>query len=174
VTISSAAGPDVISTLYADHQPWLRAWLRKKLGCVDQAADLAQDTFLRVLSSQQALPALNEPRAFLTTIAQRVLSNYWRRQKLEQAYLEALALAPLHFELSPEERSILLEALIELDQVLNGLPLLVKRAFLLTQLDGLGHAETAELLGISVRTVKRHIVKAGLQCYFGSTAVDLI
>ncbi|MBB5610731.1 MULTISPECIES: sigma-70 family RNA polymerase sigma factor [unclassified Janthinobacterium] len=174
MTISSAIRPESIGTLYADHHPWLRAWLRKKLGCIDQAADLAQDTFLRVLSSQQALPALNEPRAFLTTIAQRVLSNHWRRQKLEQAYLDALMLAPPHFELSPEERSILLEALIELDQVLNGLPLLVKRAFLLTQLDGLGHAETAELLGISVRTVKRHIVKAGLQCYFGTTAMDLV
>lgn len=168
MTISSATRPESIGTLYADHHPWLRAWLRKKLGCVDQAADLAQDTFLRVLSSQQPPPLLNEPRAFLTTIAQRVLSNHWRRQKLEQAYLEALKLAPHQFELSPEERTILLESLIELDNLLDGLPPVVKRAFLLTQLDGLSHAETAEALGISVRSVKRHIVKAGHQCYFGS------
>jgi len=137
---------------------------------MDQAADLAHDTFLRILSAQEPLAALNEPRAFLTTIAQRVLANHWRRQKLELAYLDALAQLPQQFELSPEERTILLESLVELDNLLDGLPAVVKRAFLLTQLDGLSHAEVGQALGISISTVKRYIVKAGHQCYFGGLA----
>jgi len=32
--------------LYTDHQGWLQAWLRKKLGNAHQAADLAHDTFV--------------------------------------------------------------------------------------------------------------------------------
>ena len=37
--------------LYSEHHGWLQNWLRGKLGCAADAADLAQDTFLRILLS---------------------------------------------------------------------------------------------------------------------------
>lgn len=151
--------------LYSDHHRWLCGWLRKKLGCAHRAADLAHDTFLRLLAREEAI-AIQEPRAFLTTVAQRVLANHWRREQIERAYLEALAQMPLSLAPSPEERAILLETLFEIDRLLAGLPTPVKRAFLLSQLDGLGQAEIATQLGISVTTVKRYLVRAGTQCYF--------
>ena len=40
-----------VEVLYNDHHHWLTGWLRRKLGCPDNAADLAQDTFIRVLSA---------------------------------------------------------------------------------------------------------------------------
>ncbi|MDW3685580.1 sigma-70 family RNA polymerase sigma factor [Cupriavidus sp. CV2] len=151
--------------LYSDHHRWLCGWLRKKLGCTHRAADLAHDTFLRLLAREEAI-AIQEPRAFLTTVAQRVLANHRRREQIERAYLEALALRPQPLAPSPEERAILLETLFEIDRLLAGLPTPVKRAFLLSQLDGLGQAEIATQLGISVTTVKRYLVRAGTQCYF--------
>lgn len=154
-----------VNTLYVEHHSWVFSWLWKKLGCREQAADLSQDTFVRLLKKQQVL-ALNEPRAFLTTIAQRVLANYWRRELLESAYLDALASLPAQFVMSEEERYLVFEALAEIDRLLDGLPLDVKRAFLLSQLDGLKQAEIAEQLNISVTTVKRHLVRATAQCYF--------
>ncbi|MGO4152422.1 sigma-70 family RNA polymerase sigma factor [Cupriavidus sp. YAF13] len=152
-------------TLYSDHHRWLCGWLRKKLGCTHRAADLAHDTFLRLLAREEAI-AIQEPRAFLTTVAQRVLANHWRREQIERAYLEALAQLPQPLAPSPEDRAILLETLFEIDRLLAGLPTPVKRAFLLSQLDGLGQAEIATQLGISVTTVKRYLVRAGTQCYF--------
>jgi RNA polymerase sigma-70 factor (ECF subfamily) len=68
--------------------------------------------------------------------------------------------------LSPETRAMLLETLVELDRLLDGLLPIVRRAFLLSQLDGQTHAQVAETLGISVPTVKRYIVKALQRCYF--------
>ncbi|MCW0038470.1 RNA polymerase subunit sigma, partial [Acinetobacter baumannii] len=91
-----------VATLYTDHHGWLQGWLRKKLGDVHQAADLAHDTFVRLLARDEPVQA-REPRAFLTTVAQRVLANHYRRQQLERAYLEALAQAPQSFAISPEE-----------------------------------------------------------------------
>ncbi|MCK9801212.1 RNA polymerase subunit sigma [Pseudomonas chlororaphis] len=154
-----------VETLYSAHHGWLNSWLRRKLGCPDSAADLAQDTFMRVLTARET-PTLIEPRAFLTTIAKRVLSNHYRRQDLERAYLEALAQMPEQSAPSEEERAIILQTLMELDQLLDGLPRLVKRAFLLAQVDGLSYGEIAKELGISIATVKRHLNKAALRCYF--------
>ena len=153
-----------VEVLYNDHHHWLTGWLRRKLGCPDNAADLAQDTFIRVLSAREA-PTLIEPRAFLTTVAKRVLFNFYRRQDLERAYLEALAQMPEHVAPSEEDRAIILQTLLELDQLLDGLPKQVKRAFLLAQLDGLTYAQIGAQLGISIATVKRHLTKAAMRCY---------
>ncbi|WP_276204144.1 sigma factor, partial [Delftia tsuruhatensis] len=40
--------PDV-ATLYSDHHGWLLGWLRKRLGNAFDAADLTQDTYVRLL-----------------------------------------------------------------------------------------------------------------------------
>ena len=156
---------NTVEVLYHDHHHWLTGWLRRKLGCPDNAADLAQDTFIRVLSAREA-PTLIEPRAFLTTVAKRVLFNFYRRQDLERAYLETLAQMPEHVAPSEEDRAIILQTLLELDQLLDGLPKQVKRAFLLAQLDGLTYAQIGAQLGISIATVKRHLTKAAMRCYF--------
>lgn len=154
-----------VEGLYNAHHNWLTGWLRRRLGCPHNAADLAQDTFVKVLLARET-PQLVEPRAFLTTIAKRVLCNHYRRQELERAYYQALAELPEAVAPSEEERAIILETLVELDQLLDGLPILVKRAFLLAQIDGLTHNEIAARLSISVATVKRHLTKAAMRCYF--------
>ncbi|WP_327438843.1 sigma-70 family RNA polymerase sigma factor [Pseudomonas donghuensis] len=151
--------------LYLDHHNWLTGWLRRRLGCPDSAADLAQDTFMRLLQARET-PLLNEPRAFLTTVAKRVLCNHYRRQDLERAYLQALAQLPEALAPSEEHRAIIFETLLELDRLLDGLPLAVKRAFLMAQVDGLGYSEIAAQLGISLATVKRYLSKAAMRCYF--------
>ncbi|KQQ50746.1 sigma-70 family RNA polymerase sigma factor [Pseudomonas syringae] len=154
-----------VEGLYQAHHSWLTTWLRRRLGCPDNAADLAQDTFVKVLMARDT-PQLIEPRAFLTTIAKRVLSNHYRRQDLERAWYQALAELPESVAPSEEERAIIFETLVELDRLLDGLPLPVKRAFVLSQVDGLSHGEIAAQLGISIATVKRHLNKAALRCYF--------
>lgn len=42
---------DVVGSLCGDHHHWLHGWLRRKLGCAQVAADLAHDTFVRLISS---------------------------------------------------------------------------------------------------------------------------
>lgn len=164
--MAAEAGPHHdIHALYSHHHRWLLGWLHRKVGCWHRSADLAHDTFMRLLDREE-MPSILEPRAFLTTVAQRVMANQWRRDKLEQAYLEALAQQPPEFAPSVEERAILLETLQEIATLLDGLPVAVKRAFLMAQLDGMAQADIAAALGVSVTTVKRYLVRAGTQCYF--------
>ncbi|WP_445764953.1 sigma-70 family RNA polymerase sigma factor [Pseudomonas sp. RIT-To-2] len=155
----------LIEGLYLSHQGWLTQWLRRRLGCPDSAADLAQDTFLRLLAARET-PAIKEPRAFLTTVAKRVLFNHYRRQDVERAYLQAIAQLPEAVAPCEEHKAIILETLLELDRLLDGLPSPVRRAFLLAQVDGLSYAEIGEQLGLSIATVKRHLNRAAMRCYF--------
>ncbi|MBK4990795.1 sigma-70 family RNA polymerase sigma factor [Pseudomonas sp. S60] len=154
-----------VEGLYNAHHSWLTAWLRRRLGCPHSAADLAQDTYVRLLQAREA-PQLAEPRAFLTTVAKRVLCNHYRRQELERAYLQALAQVPEAVAPSEEHKAIIFDTLLELDRLLDGLAPLVRQAFLLAQVDGLGQGEIARKLGISLATVKRYLSKAAMRCYF--------
>ena len=157
--------PPAIVDLYLEHHGWLHRWLRRKLDCVDQAADLAQDTFVRVMSSQRADPARwREPRAYLTTVARNLVNDHWRRQALERSYLDALALQPEAQGISPEARQLVIETLVRIDQCLATLPLLTRRIFLRSQIDGLIYADIAREMGVSLITVKRHMSAAFLAC----------
>lgn len=164
------AQKQAIYSLYSDHYGWLRNWLQRKLGCAYQAADLTHDTFVRLLTSPH-VESIVEPRAFLTTVAKRVLANHYRRREIERAYLDALAILPEPRTPSPEARAIVLETLVEIDLMLDGLPVLAKQVFLLAQVDGLPYAGIAKELGISVSTVKRYLLKAARFCYFGIAAI---
>ena len=150
--------------LYRDHRGWLETWLSKRLGNGCDAADLSQDTFLRVLASSQRIAELQEPRAYLLTVGKRLLSNFYQRRSLEQAYLAALALMPEDCAPSPEQRWLLLETLQALDELLDGLPRAVRRAFLWSQLEGLTYAQIAERLQVSERTIKRYMAQAYEHC----------
>lgn len=154
----------VAHTLYAEHHPWLQGWLRRRLGCQHQAADLAQDTFVRLLRGREAPQPIEEPRAFLTTLAQRVLFNFWRRRDLEQAYLDALSQQPQAVALSAEDYAMVREAVEALDRLLDGLPPKVREAFLLNRLEGLTHVEIARRLRLSVATIERYMKQAVLHC----------
>jgi RNA polymerase sigma-70 factor (ECF subfamily) len=152
-----------VHTLYEEHHGWLCGWLRKRLGCVDHAADLAQDTFIRVLSQRKA-PELREPRAYLSTIARSLMIDMFRRRTLEQAYLTTLAAIPEPVDVSPETRELIIETLMEIDRLLDGLGERTREIFLLAQLDGLSYVEIGRRLQVSVNTVKKHAVRALTHC----------
>lgn len=152
-----------VHSLYTDHHSWLCGWLRKRLGCIDHAADLAQDTFIRVLTQRNA-PQLREPRAYLSTIARSLMIDMFRRRALEQAYLETLAARPEALDISPETRFLIIETLLEIDQLLDGLGSRTREIFLMSQLDGLSYVEIARQLEVSVNTVKKHAVRALMHC----------
>jgi len=160
---SKALPPADIEQLYGDHHGWLKGWLRNRIGNSADAADLAQDTFVRVLSLRQ-LPALREPRHYLVTIARGLLIDKARRRVLEQAYLDALAARPEPVQISPETHHQIIEALLAIDELLDGLGVRTRQIFLMVQLDGLSYVEVGKRLGLSVTTVKNHLAKALMQC----------
>ncbi|MGY2261599.1 sigma-70 family RNA polymerase sigma factor [Pseudomonas sp. SDO55104_S430] len=152
-----------VEALYVGHQGWLYGWLQRKLGNRVDAADLMHDTFTRILAGK-SLPDLAEPRAYLTCVAKGILVNWYQRQALERAYLSALEQMPESLAPSPEQRFLILETLHEVDAMLDSLPILVKRAFLLSQIGGMKYHDIATKLDVSLITVKRYMKQAFVQC----------
>lgn len=154
-----------VNHLYCEHHSWLNGWLRKRLGNAFDAADLTQDTFVRVIKARSALD-IREPRPYLSRIAKGLLIDLFRRRSLEQAYLEALAALPQAQHPSLEEQAIMLQALVEIDRLLQGLGPKVRQVFMLSQFDGLTYPQIAEQLNISVRSVNNYMAKAMEHCCF--------
>lgn len=154
----------IVGELYSQHHSWVVQLLRRKLGDRESALDLAQDTFVRILRSEK-LPPIREPRAYLNIVASRLCIEYYRRQALERAYMDSLALLEPELWPSPETRLLVIEALDEVGRVLDGLGSKVREIFLLSQLDGLTYPQIAEQMGLSVNSVQKAMLKALRHCY---------
>jgi len=137
------------------------------LGCREQAADMVQETFCRLLSLSDAdLKALQTPRAYLTTTATRLLIDQARRQKIEQAYLEALALTHAeNYVSSPEQHLEVIETLTLIAAMLDSMADKPRQAFMLSRLENMTYAEIGVVLGVSVSMVKQYIAKAMVHCH---------
>lgn len=153
-----------VQSLYSNHHGWLNSWLRARLGNSADAADVAQDTFMRLLQRTGQLD-LQAPRAFLRTIARGLVIDLWRREELHRAYLDSVALLPAAEVPSPEARELLLELLEAIARMLDGLKPKVRQAFLLAQCEGMPYQQIAETLGVSLRSVERYIADALYHCY---------
>ncbi|MBB4866285.1 RNA polymerase sigma-70 factor (ECF subfamily) [Pseudomonas nitritireducens] len=161
--MTDALSQQALHQLYSDHHGWLHQWLRRKLGCREQAADLAQDTFVRVIT-QRKLLELRQPRAYLTTVARSLVIDHYRRRTLEQAYLETLAALPEPVQISPQTRCIIIETLLEIDALLDGMGARPREIFLMAQLDGLSFVEIGRRLELSANSVRKHFVRAMTHC----------
>jgi RNA polymerase sigma factor (sigma-70 family) len=148
---------------YINHNSWLYSWLCKKLGSTFDAADLTQDTFLSILLKKDLVSIL-EPRAYLTKVAHGLMVNHIRRREIERSYLQEISQLPEYHTQSAETRAMALDILIKIDNMLNGLPIKVRSAFLLSQLEGLTYAEIAAELSVSVASVRLYIGKALDHC----------
>ena len=152
-----------IEVLYSDHHGWLQAWLRRKLGNAFDAADLAHDTYLRILARGRA-PQPEESRQHLAQIANGLVVDLFRRRHIEAAYADAIAAQPEATVPTPEMRALIVETLLEIDAILASLPAKVRDAFLLCKLEGMAYADIAARLGVSVSSVEKYIARALLAC----------
>ena len=161
-----AASPAMqpVHFLYNDHHHWLYGWLRFRLGDATDAADLAHDTFVRLIARPRCFDNSQEARAYLRTIANGLCIDLWRHREIERAWLETLATQSETYAPSAEEQITVLQALHEIDSMLHHLPPKAARAFILVMACGMTHQEVARELGVSSRMVRHYITRAMLHC----------
>jgi RNA polymerase sigma-70 factor (ECF subfamily) len=164
VTQTCQPAPELASDWFQQHYTWLARRMGGKTGCRFGAEDIASEAFAQLLQ-RPGWQDTREPRALLTTIAQRLLYDIWRRRDLEEAYVAWAATQPQATLPSPEDRALILETLTTIDRMLDGLSAKARTAFLYSQLDGLTYPEIAQRLQVSVRMVQKYMTQAMRLCY---------
>ncbi|MBM6550620.1 sigma-70 family RNA polymerase sigma factor [Marinomonas ostreistagni] len=149
---------------YRQHHSWLQRFLARHLSCQHTAEDLTQDSFTRLITRQENLSLIDSPRAYLTTIAKGLLINHWRRQDIERSYLESLQTQPEAEYPSAQDQYEVLQALYQVDQMLQDLSSKARQAFLMSRLQGVRYQDIAVELEVSERMVKKYIAQAMLKC----------
>ncbi|OZI31849.1 RNA polymerase subunit sigma [Bordetella genomosp. 10] len=153
-----------VETLYTNHHGWLQGWLRFRLGDAADAADLAHDTFVRLITRPRCFESSQEARSYLRTIASGLCIDLWRHREIERAWLETLAARPEAYAPSAEDQTAVLQALYEIDAMLRHLPPKAARAFVLAVACGMTHQEVARELDVSSRMVGHYLTQAMLHC----------
>lgn len=153
--------PQDLFTEYADELHRFLVW---KVG-EDDAADLLQEVYLHMVE-QADLDAIRQPRAFLFRIAVNLTTDFYRRRHIRARHDGPLP-DPEHTAThrpGPEAEVAAQLRLQRFRVLLADLPPLCRHAFLLNRIEGLSHADIAQRLGISKKTVERHIQRALRHC----------
>lgn len=158
----SEVTPHDLSALVREHAPDLQQFLARRLGCVDTAKDLVQDTFLRVLQNKPG-EVLSNPRAFLFRVASNLLIDHHRRQQ----HRDTVTLDDPEHPLDQADQRPSIETVVwskqqvaRLTRAIEELPPKCRQVFLLIKFHHFTHAEVATKLGISQSTVVKHMIKA--------------
>jgi RNA polymerase sigma-70 factor (ECF subfamily) len=165
IQVSVATASIDVDALYVSHGDWLHGWLRRHARCSHRAADLAHDTFCRLLERQDTTP-IRDARNYLVTIARRLIIDDARRARVEAAFHDAhVALMEGAVEPGPDRITEAVSELLTVTRALEELPDRVRRAYLLARLDQRSHAEIAAELGVSKSMVKQYVAKGYAHCY---------
>lgn len=140
------------------------------------AEEIAQDVLMQVWVNQRKFSAIDDPEAYLFTVAYhriyRQLRQTARENKLLRELLEMLSAEQFSMEdtLHAQESKAIIEEAIE------SLPEQQKRAFKLSRDEGMTHEQIARKLNISPNTVKNHIVLAlrHIRSHMGQTAIVIM
>ncbi|KAA8735415.1 sigma-70 family RNA polymerase sigma factor [Acinetobacter qingfengensis] len=148
-----------IAELYQQHRHWLYVWLYQKLGSAENAEDVLHDAFSKLLRQKNILN-IEHPKAFLTTVAKRVMIDRSRHTKIEQEYLKHLEHQQFCDEISPEKILMAVELLEQLAILLDKLPERSQKVFVWHYIDGEKLNVIADKLQVSSKTVHNELVKS--------------
>lgn len=147
--------------IVAQMRPALVKYFRRKCGATEEAEDLAQDVLVRALA-HATWKSPDQAKGYIF----RSAVNRWRDRR-RMALTHGITVAPddatlgiLNEEIGPEHVLIVEQELHRVETALLKLNVRTRDIFLLIRLEQMKHAAVAEMLGISVSTVEKELVKA--------------
>jgi RNA polymerase sigma factor (sigma-70 family) len=154
---------ETIAQLFRDNNGALIGFLVARLRSVQDAKEVAQETYVRLLQMGQP-ETRNLVRPYLFRVAGNLAIDRLRRRATRDRLAEDLP-AEMGAGLGHPERQLLAdEELLLLSRCLQELPEKVRSAFLMCRLEGLSQSEIAERLCVTDRMVRKYITQALLHC----------
>lgn len=151
---------ETLERLYRSHAKELKAFARRRVGPLE-AEDIVQEAYVRALQEGR-IASIPCQRAYLFHIAANLTIDVARKAQVRSRYTVDPAVGSPSAELAQEPESSI-ENYAEIRRLcahLEDLSPMSREAFLLYWVEDLDQSETARRLGVTVRTVNRHLSKA--------------
>lgn len=163
----SPAPTDPLLEIYLERRANLVRFFAARSGSRVVAEDLAQELYLKLATRDPAVTAEN-PVALIYRIATNVMLDRARgeaRATARDAAWRRVAHASMGGEdvaeeIPADEAVASRQRLRQLVDAVGELPPQMQRAFRLHKLEGRSHADTARVMGLSVKSVEKHISAA--------------
>lgn len=149
--------------------PALERYLTRKLDNPADAAEVAQESFIRLYRLEHP-DQLDNARAFLFQVASNLAVDQLRRRSLHFRFLKTESvevgdgMEVSGDTASPEQIVSSREKLERIYQAVDRLPEKCRQAFLLHRTSGLSYSDIALELGVSVSSVEKYILQALKEC----------
>ena len=156
---------DLVARLYKDAYSDLFLFLLKRLADRQDAHDLAQEAYLRLLRVDR-FDLVEQPKAYLFRVATNLVYEFRIKQGknvLHHAGLLDDMGVPAPDE-TPERHYELRQSIEHVADILDSLPPLYEAVLLMRKRDGLSQPEIAEKLGVSIHTVRKYLTRAIVAC----------
>lgn len=154
---------DALKGLFLAHRRELQAYLTKKLRDCEAAADLTQETFLRYAElGSSAGATISSERSYLYRMAHNLAVDHARQRLRRKTDVASEADLAHVADDRPtlEDEADARQRLERLRLIVDELPELTRRIFILNRIDGLTYSQVAARLGISDSSVQKHLAKA--------------
>jgi RNA polymerase sigma factor (sigma-70 family) len=162
----------LVEQLFREHNEALVRFLALRLGSHQEAKDVAQEAYVRILSLHEP-GAISFLRAFLFKTAaniavDRVRSQQRRLHSASARLFEELRPTPS----SPEQLLGGAQELAAVQRLLGELPPKCRRALLLHRVTGLATNDIAAQMGLSERMIRHYILQGVAYCRSGLDAMS--
>ncbi|WP_419814299.1 RNA polymerase sigma factor [Glacieibacterium sp.] len=144
-------------------RPALMAFFLRRIRNHSEAEDLTQEVLLRATQRSETIDPLR-PDGYIFQIAANLLRDRARRYHVRAAYQAGLGVteAGRVEERDPDRVLRGKQSLATVIAALMELPERTRTIFVLFRLENLKQREIADMLGVSVRTVEQHVVRASV------------
>jgi RNA polymerase sigma factor (sigma-70 family) len=164
---TSQGGEDVLLAVYLERRANLVRFFAARTASQAAAEDLAQELYLKIVSRPDPSAAEN-PAALLYRMAVNLLLDRARAETRSaardgdwrSAHRTAVAGVEVADEPPADEVTASRQRLRQLVEAVERLPPQMRRAFTLHKLQGLSQAEAARAMGISLKSVEKHVAAA--------------
>jgi RNA polymerase sigma-70 factor (ECF subfamily) len=149
---------EAVSRLFQEHNRSLVGFLRARLRNEQEARDVAQEAYVRLLQLYQP-GAVSFLRAYLFRIAQNLAVDLIRQRSNRTRLDSAVLSAEMSEECSAERKAIAEQELRLLQTAVSEMPPKCQRAFQLHKIEDRPLAEVAEMMGVTDRMVRKYLAR---------------
>jgi RNA polymerase sigma-70 factor (ECF subfamily) len=153
---TSESPTEIFTKLFAESRQALHRYIRRFVGSSETAKEIVQEAFLRTYRQRESVTTL---RAFLFSTARNLAANEYRHRRIMERgalgdFGDSLVNSEsLEAQLLRDERNRLIQ------EAIDRLPPQCRAAFTLRVFHECSYKEVADRLGISAKTVEKHIAR---------------